>query len=118
MRIVTHYNKLKGSLTDKSIGGLSRNSKGGYLQETVRKEIENTKKRLEVENKKIETLQDDICELNKNLHELTEKIETEQVQTTDQLRDLKTEICNEKSSILGRAQTIEELEKMLKEIQK
>ncbi|XP_050426955.1 uncharacterized protein LOC126837169 [Adelges cooleyi] len=117
MRIVLHYNKLKGALTDKELGD-SSDKKGEYLQETIRKEIENTKKRLDVANQKNDTLQEDICELNKTLHELTEKVEVEEQQAIDQLRDLKNEICSEKSSIVQRTQTIEELERMLKEIQK
>ncbi|XP_050527685.1 uncharacterized protein LOC126897831 isoform X2 [Daktulosphaira vitifoliae] len=117
MRIVLHYNKLKGSLTDRELGD-SSDKKGEYLQETIRKEIESTKKRLDVANQKNDTLQEDICELNKNLHELTEKVDCEEQQAIDQLRQLKNEICSEKSSILQRTQTIEELERMLKEIQK
>jgi len=115
MRVVLHYNQLKGSLNDKNTDGDSDNTKGDYLQETVRKEIEDTRKRLDKTNKNNEKLQDDICDLNKNLHELTEKIELEQVETADQLKDIQIEICNEKSLILERTQTVEQLERMLKE---
>lgn len=118
MRIVMHYNELKGSLTDREMDGTSNNTQGNYLQETIRKEIEDTKKRLEKANVKNEKLQDDICDLNRNLHEITEKVELEQLQSAEQLRDLQIEICNEKSSILARAQSIDGLEKMLKETKK
>lgn len=118
MRIVMHYNRLKGTLTEKKIGGDSNSTKGDYLQDTIRKEIEDTRKRLEKTNRNNEKLQDDIGELNKNLHEMTEKIEIEEGETGDMLRDLQVDICNEKSLIIERTQTAESLERMLKEWQK
>lgn len=118
MRIVMHYNRLKASLTERDIGGTSDSNKGDYLQETIRKEIEDTRKRLNKANKKIEMLQDDICELNKNLHDVTEKMELEQLQTTEQLRDFHNEVCTEQATILERTKTVEDLEKMWKEYKK
>lgn len=118
MRVVEHYNRLKESLIEKDIGGDANNTESGYLEETIRKEIEDVRKRLDKANKKNERLQDEICDLNKNLHELTEKIECEHLQTADALRDLQVEICNEKSSILDRARTIEGLQRMHNESQK
>ncbi|XP_022173257.1 uncharacterized protein LOC111035790 [Myzus persicae] len=118
MRVVMHYNKIKESLTEKDLGGSSNSTKSDYLQETIIKEIEDTMKRLDKGNKKNEKLQDDICELNKSIHVITEKIELEQVQAEDQLRDFQNEICTEKSLIMNRAQTIEKLEKMVKATQK
>jgi len=118
MRIVLHYERIKKSLTEKSIGGTSDNTKGDYLQETIRKEIEDTRKRLEKTTRNNEKLQDDICDLNRNLHEITEKIELEKAENADQLNDLRNEICNEKTKILERTQTVEQLERMLKEGEK
>lgn len=109
---------MKGMMTEKDLGGTFNNTKGDYLQDTIRKEIEDTKKRLQKTNINIEKLQDDICELNKHLHEITEKIEIEQVQTAEYLRNLQIEICDEKTSMVTRTQTIDELERMLKELQK
>lgn len=117
MRVVLHYNQLKGTFIEKNIGA-SNNTKGDYLQETIRKEIEDTKKRLDKTTANNEKLQDDICELNKNLHEVTEKIEQEKAETSDHLKDIQIEICNEKSLILERTQTVEQLERMLKESKK
>ena len=118
MRVVMHYNKIKESLAEKDIGGSSNSTKGDYLQETIMKEIEDTMKRLEKGNGKNEKLVDDICELNKCIHVITEKIELERVQAEDQLRDFQNEICTEKSLIMNRAQTITKLEKMVKATQK
>jgi predicted transcriptional regulator len=118
MRIVVHYNRLKAALTEKDIGGTSDSTKSDYLQETIRKEIEDTRKRLNKANKKIEMLQDDICELNKNLHEVTEKMELEQLQAAEQLREFHSEVCSEQASILERTKMIEDLEKMWKESKK
>ncbi|CAH1732098.1 unnamed protein product [Aphis gossypii] len=118
MRVVMHYNKIKESLAEKDLGGSSNNTKSDYLQETIHKEIEDTKKRLDKGNRKNEKLQDDICELNKSIHVITEKIELEQVQAEDQLRAFQNEICTEKSLIMNRTQTISKLEKMVKATQK
>lgn len=118
MRVVMHYNKIKESLAEKDLGGNSNNTKSDYLQETIHKEIEDTMKRLDKGNRKNEKLQDDICELNKNIHVITEKIELEQVQAEDQLRAFQNEICTEKSLIMNRTQTILKLEKMVKATQK
>lgn len=118
MRVVNHYNKVKESLTEKHLGGSSNSTKGDYLQDTIRKEIEDTKKRLDKENRKNEKLLDDICELNKSIYMITEKIELEQGQTEVQLRDFQKEICTENSLIINRAQTITKLEKMVKETKK
>jgi len=115
MRIVMHYNHLKGTLTERNMGGHSDYSKGDYLEETIRKEIGATTKRLEKANRNNERLRDDICDLNKSMNELTEKIEIEQTQNDGLLRELQNDICNEKSVILERTQTIDELERMLKE---
>lgn len=115
MRVVLHYNQLKGLLAEKNTGNNLDSSKGDYLLETIRKEIEDTKKRLDKTNRNNEKLQDDICELNRNLHEVAEKIEIEQAETADQLKDIETEICVEKSLILERTQTVEQLERMTKE---
>lgn len=118
MRVVMHYNKIKESLAEKDLGGNSNNTKSDYLQETIHKEIEDTMKRLDKGNRKNEKLQDDICELNKSIHVITEKIELEQVQAEDQLRAFQNEICTEKSLIMNRTQTISKLEKMVKATQK
>lgn len=118
MRVVNHYNKIKESLTEKDLGGNSNNTKGDYLQETIRKEIEDTKKRLDKENRRNEKLLDDIGELNKSIHVITEKIESEQAQAEDQLSDFQNEICTERILIMNRAQTITKLEKMVKETKK
>ncbi|KAF0773776.1 DUF4485 domain-containing protein [Aphis craccivora] len=118
MRVVMHYNKIKESLAEKDLGGSSNNTKSDYLQETIHKEIEDTMKRLDKGNRKNEKLQDDICELNKSIHVITEKIELEQVQAEDQLRAFQNEICTEKSLIMNRTQTISKLEKMVKATQK
>lgn len=110
-----HYNKLKGTLGDKNIDDISNSTKGDYLQETIRKEISDTNKRLEATNAKNEKLEDDICELNKNLHEMMEKMDKEQVESAQQMRILEEDICNEKKLIANRTLTIENFEKMLKE---
>lgn len=118
MRIVMHYIKLKGTLTEKKIGDDSNNTNGDYLLDTIRKEIEDTRKRLDKANRNNEKLQDDICDLNKNLHERMEKVELEQLTAADQIRDLQTDICNEKSLLLERSQTVEQLERLLKGLNK
>lgn len=118
MRVVEHYNRLKESLTEKDIGGDANSTESGYLEETIRKEIEDVRKRVDKATSKNEKLQDDISDLNKSLHEMTEKIECEHLQTADAIRDLQMEICNEKSSILDRTRTIEGLQRMYSESQK
>lgn len=115
MRIVMLYNDFKGTLTESKIDDDTDNSKGEYLQNTIRKEIEATMKRLDKANRNKENMQDEICDLNRNLYELTEKIENYRTQNDGQLRDLHNDICHEKAAILERTQTIEELERMLKE---
>ncbi|XP_060836391.1 uncharacterized protein LOC132919056 [Rhopalosiphum padi] len=112
MRVLIHYNKIKASLAEKDNGGTV--TKGDYLDDAIRKEINDTRRRLEKMNGKNEKLQDDICELNKTLHEMMEKIDMEQVQTDDLLRDFQNEINNEKNLITERAQTIDQLGGMLK----
>lgn len=114
MRILIHYNKIKASLAEKDNGGNSNGTKGDYLDDAIRKEINDTRRRLEKINGKNEKLQDDICELNKTLHEMMEKIDMEQLQTDDLLRDFQNEINSEKNLIMERAQTIDQLGGMLK----
>lgn len=114
MRIIIHHNKIKASLAEKNNGGNSNSTKGDYLDDAIRKEINDTRRRLEKMNGKNEKLQDDICELNKTLHEMMEKIDIEQLQTDNLLRDFQNEINNEKNLITERAQTIEQLGGMLK----
>jgi len=116
MRVIIHYNKIKSSLTGKD--NECNNTKGDYLDDAIRKEINDTRRRLEKMNGKDEKLQDDICELNKTLHEMMEKIDMEQVQTDDLLRDFQNEINSEKNLITERAQTIDQLGGMLKARQK
>lgn len=118
MRVAMHYNKLKESMTEKDIGGDANSMETGYLLKTIRKEIEETRKRVEKANQKMEKMQDDIGDLNKTLHDMTEKIECEQLQTADALRDIQMEICTEKSLILDRSRTIEGLQRMLSEWRK
>ncbi|CAI6351004.1 unnamed protein product [Macrosiphum euphorbiae] len=117
MRVIIHYNKIKASLTEKD-NGCNSNIKGGYLDDAIRKEIDDTRRRLDKLNGKNEKLQDDICELNKTLHEMMEKIDMEQLQTDDLLRDFQNEINSEKNLITERAQTIEQLGGMLQARQK
>ncbi|XP_027849100.2 uncharacterized protein LOC114128723 [Aphis gossypii] len=114
MRIILHHNKIKASLAEKNNGGNSNSTKGDYLDDAIRKEINDTRRRLEKMNGKNEKLQDDICELNKTLHEMMEKIDMEQLQTDNLLRDFQNEINNEKNLITERAQTIEQLGGLLK----
>jgi len=117
MRVIIHYNKIKSSLTEKD-NGCNSNIKGDYLDDAIRKEINDTRRRLEKLNGKNEKLQDDICELNKTLHEMMEKIDMEQLQTDDLLRDFQNEINSEKNLITERAQTIDQLGGMLQARQK
>jgi len=114
MRVIIHHNKIKASLAEKNNGGNLNSTKGDYLDDAIRKEINDTRRRLEKMNGKNEKLQDDICELNKTLHEMMEKIDMEQLQTDNLLRDFQNEINNEKNLITERAQTIEQLGGMLK----
>jgi len=118
MRVIIHYNKIKASLTEKDNGSNSSSTKGDYLDDAIRKEINDTRRRLEKINGKNEKLQDDICELNKTLHEMMERIDMEQIQTDDLLRDFQNEINSEKNLITERAQTIDQLGEMLKARQK
>lgn len=118
MRVIIHYNKIKASLTEKDSGSNSNSTKGDYLDDAIRKEINDTRRRLEKINGKNEKLQDDICELNKTLHEMMERIDMEQIQTDDLLRDFQNEINSEKNLIMERAQTIDQLGGMLKARQK
>ncbi|XP_060866952.1 uncharacterized protein LOC132942518 [Metopolophium dirhodum] len=117
MRVIIHYNKIKASLTEKD-NGCNSKIKGDYLDDAIRKEINDTRRRLEKLNGKNEKLQDDICELNKTLHEMMEKIDMEQLQTDDLLRDFQNEINSEKNLITERAQTIDQLGGMLQARQK
>lgn len=116
MQVIIHYNKVKASLTEKDNGGNSNST--NYLDDAIRKEINDTKRRLDKITGKNEKLQDDICELNKTLHEMMEKIDMEQLQTDDLLRDFQNEINNEKKLITERAQTIDQLGGMLNTRQK
>jgi len=116
MRVIIHYNKIKASLTEK--GNVCNSNKSDYLDDAIRKEINDTRRRLEKINGKNDKLQDDICELNKTLHEMMEKIDMEQIQTDDLLRDFQNEINSEKNLITERAQTIDQLGAMLQARQK
>jgi len=118
MRVVLRYNELKGALAEKKIGGHSSNDKSEYLREMIRKEIGDSKKRLDKMNRKNERLQDDICDLNRDHHWLTDKMEFERAQNADQLRELENDINAENGMILDRTQTIEQLAKMLNELER
>lgn len=115
MRIISHYNRLKRKLAGESVELSNSNENEGcyQLQETINQEVEDTTKVLDkiIANNKI--LTEEICELNKNLFETTERIDFEKKKHAEQARSFRGQICEEKTTLLEKQQDITSLTNML-----